>query len=58
MRSISGFYAENGIRAKFFRLSEAEDLELVKEETFTGESYKIPLNLPIFNSYLITLEKI
>ena len=55
---ISGFSAENGIRAKFYRLSEEEDLEFVKEESFTGETYKIPLNLPNFNSYLVLLEKI
>jgi hypothetical protein len=48
----------DGVRVTKWNIYKIQDLEFVKEETFTGETYKIPLNLPIFNSYLVLLEKI
>lgn len=55
---MSGFAGENGVKAKYYLLDEDKDLELVREEMFTAEGYSAVIDVTLFGSYLITLEKI
>ncbi len=55
---VSGFCGENGVRAKYFLLDEEHDLEEVREEIFTGDSFAPVLDFGLNASYLIELEKI
>jgi len=56
--AVEGLNFENGAKAEYYLLDQAHDLALVREETFTGETFSVPLTLPIFGSYLIKLKAI
>lgn len=58
MLDISGFMGANGVKASYYLLDETHDLKLVREEQFRGESFSAALTVPLFSSYLVTLEKI
>jgi hypothetical protein len=51
---LKGFGAS---RAEFYLLDENNDMSLVKTEVFTGDNYSVTVNMPVFTTYLIVLEK-
>lgn len=55
--TVDGFAHSAGVMAKVYQVSEENDLTLVKEELFTGDSYAILLKAELFTTYLIKLEK-
>lgn len=44
-------------KAEYYLLDETHDLTLVREETFSGDSFTVPLNFAPQTSYLIKLKK-
>ncbi len=55
---ISEFNSPNGVKAEYYILDDDNDLELIREETFMGDSFAGILKLPLFTSYLIKLKKL
>lgn len=55
--NIEGFSCKDGVKASYYLLNEAKDLELVKEEIFFGESYSTVLESELYSGYLVMLEK-
>ena len=55
---LSGFKGEKGVKASCYLLSSDRDLELVREETFRSESFASLINVELFGSYLVILEKL
>lgn len=55
--NIDNFSSADGVTAKYYLLDENNDMALVREEIFTGDKYSSILTLPLYGSYLITLEK-
>ncbi len=54
---MSGFSCENGVKAQYYLIDEEHNLELVKEEMLTGDSFAATVELPLYSSCLIMLEK-
>ena len=46
------------VRAKWYILDAAHDLELIREETYTADGYTLYAEVPNFTTYLIEFEKI
>ena len=44
---------ENGVKVEYFLLDETHDLEKVREETFTAESFSVYLDMPVYSSYYV-----
>lgn len=55
--NVEGFYGKNGVKASYYLLNEAKNLELVKEEILCGESYSTVLESDLYSGYLVMLEK-
>jgi hypothetical protein len=55
---LNGFSGENGVKSQYYLIDEDHNLDLIKEEVFKGDSFSPILELPVYASYLITLEKI
>ena len=45
--------SDNGIKVEYFLLDETHDLEKVREEVFTAESFSAVLNMSIYSSYFV-----
>ena len=45
--------SENGVKVEYFLLDETHDLEKVREETFTAESFSAYLDMPVYSSYYV-----
>lgn len=56
--SFEGFVGSNGVKASYYLLDGDKNLELVKEEVFSGERYSTVLRTELYSSYLVVLEKI
>lgn len=54
----AAFNSPNGVIAEYYILDDNNDLELIREETFMGDSFAGILKLPLFTSYLIKLKKL
>ena len=54
---MNGFSGENGVKAQYYLIDESHNLDLVKEEVLNGDSFSPTLELPVFSSYLVMLEK-
>ena len=54
---MSGFTSENGVKAQYYLIDEDHNLELVNEETLKGKALTVTLEIPVYSSYLIMLEK-
>lgn len=50
---FAGIKAENGVKVEYFLLDETHDLEKVREETFTAESFSAYLDMPVYSSYYV-----
>lgn len=55
---MQSFNCQGGVKAEYYLLDGDKDLELVKEEVFSGKSFSSVLDMPLFSSYLIILSKI
>ncbi len=55
--NIEGFSDAEGIKAEYYVLDEQNDMALIREEVFTGETYAPILRFPLFTTYLIVLTK-
>jgi len=53
---MSGLSGQSGVRARFHLLDAACDMELIKEETFSGEQFSTFLNMTNLSTVLIELE--
>ena len=56
--NMQGFGGENGVKASYYLLDSDKDLELVKEEILSGDSFATVLESELYSSYLVILEKI
>ncbi len=56
--SVVGFAGQNGVKASYYLLDEDKDLELVREEVLSGESYSTMVQATLYSSYLVILERI
>ena len=56
--AVEGFSEDTGILAEYYLLDEDHDMELVREEVFTGVKYAPILPLPLHSIYLIKLTKV
>ena len=55
---MQSFDCQGDVKAEYYLLDGDKDLELVKEEVFSGKSFSSVLDMPLFNSCLIILSKI
>lgn len=55
---VRGFAPEGGVRAQFYILDQENDLNLWREEIFTGTEYAPVLKLPLYASVLILLDRV
>ena len=47
--------SENGVRVEYYLLDNDHDATLVREETFTAESFALHLDMKLFDTYLIKI---
>ena len=56
--NFSGFAGENGVKVFYYLLNKDRDMELIKEETITSDSFAPVIKADLFASYLVTFEKL
>ena len=56
--ALKGLNAGGGVRAKYYLLDQEHDMDLMREETFTGENCTAVLNMPNFSTVLVELEEL
>ena len=53
--SFENVKSENGVRVEYYLLDDDHDATLVREETFTAESFAANLNMKLFDTYLVKI---
>lgn len=53
---IDNVKSENGVRVEYYLLDDGHDAELIREETFTAESFAVNLDMKLYDTYLIKIK--
>ena len=56
--NLSKFCTGSPVKLEYYLLDESHDLELMREEIFTAESFSAYIKMPLFTTYLIKISKV
>jgi len=55
--NIDNFASKEGVTVEYYLLDDTHDMKLSRKEKFTGDSYSIILDIPLYSTYLIKFRK-